>query len=355
MIGKSRWYRVVITVDLDHGTYEYAVYDQGTSGTIGGDSADGTLVESRSGLVGNAAVNHISCYGVAEYGALNSKFDNIKVWYAPSGSSEEELVYSNFFNTRKIFHHESSMNVGSIKSNPTGMDGWTRLGTSSGPFLISNAGEPLVNEGTQSLMFGDGDETYATAVHDLGGVYKGGTMTAQADICAPTSWQAAGGCANIWFGNDQYHEGNLNRGAYNYEKMAAFGFGITNATFAAFRGDRLGGGEWEMSGAATAGRWYRFAVTAKGKMSDVSVYDMGAVQPTLATETPATPVATFSALPFRIAAGMPTGISCVGVSVMGVKNPTAWSHLLPGGTDVRLKVDNIRVTFSPDGLVILIR
>ena len=178
-------------------------------------------------------------------------------------------------------------------------------------------------------------------------------MTAQVDICAPTAWQDDGGCANIWFGNDQYHEGNLNGGTYNYEKMAAFGFGITNTTFAAFRGDRAGGGTWETSGTATAGHWYRFIVSAKSKKSDVKVYDMGTDQPTLATVTTGTQVAEFSNLPFR--AGVRGGVSCVGVSAMGVKNPTGWSHLLPGGTDARLKIDNIRVTFSEVGTVISIR
>ena len=201
-------------------------------------------------------------------------------------------------------------------------------------------------------MFGNGDETYATAVHDLGGEYKNGAMLAQADICAPTAWQSAGGCANVWFGGDQYHEGNLNVGAYNYEKMAAFGFGMTNTTFAAFRGDRAGGGAWETSGTATPGHWYRFVVTSENRESNVSVYDMGTDQPTLATATPATPVATFSGLPFRSSASR---VSCVGVSAMGVKNPAAWSHLLQGGTDSRLKVDNIKFSHIPPGTTIVIQ
>ena len=346
MINKGRWYRVFIAVDLDHGTYGVEIYDTGvTSATMGASTPDGTIVASYSNLIGNSNVNHISCYGVAEYGALNVKFDNIRIFYTPSGSSEEELIYSNLFNTRTIYRQEESM-VGTLKSNPTGVDGWTRLGASTKTVSLSS-------DGNAALVFGNGDETYATAVHDLGGVYGSGPMTAQVDICAPTAWQDTGGCANIWFGNDQYHEGNLNGGAYNYKKMAAFGFGITNATFAAYRGDRAGGGAWETSGATTAGHWYRFVVSAKGKKSNVAVYDMGTDQPTLATATPATTVATFAALPFR--AGVRGGVSCVGVSAMGVKNPTVWSHLLPGGTDVRLKIDNIRVTFCETGTTISIR
>ena len=234
--------------------------------------------------------------------------------------------------------------VGTLESEPTGMDGWTRLGASEKNVL-------LASDGNAALVFGNGDETYATAAHDLGGEYRGGEMTAQADICAPTAWQSVGGCANVWFGGDQYHEGNLNGGEYHYEKMAAFGFGITNATFAAFRGDRAGGGAWETSGATTAGHWYRFVVSSENRVSNVSVYDMGTEQPTLATATPETPVATFSNLPFRRSGA----VSCVGVSAMGVKNPTAWSHLLQGGTESRLKVDNIKFSHIPSGTTISIR
>ena len=338
----KKWYRIVITVDLDAGTYGYKVYYQGSSTGI--DAEDGTPVASADNLTGMNKITSISCFGIATYGATDAYYDNIKIWYTPSGSEQEELVYSNSFSLRRIYRHEESV-VGTLKSEPTGMDGWTRLGASAKEVR-------LASDGNAALVFGNGDETYATAVHDLGGLYKNGAMLAQADICAPTAWQSAGGCANIWFGGDQYHEGNLNGGAYNYEKMAAFGFGITNTTFAAFRGDRAGGGAWETSGTAAAGHWYRFVAASENKASNVSVYDMGTEQPTLATATPATPVATFSDLPFRSSASR---VSCVGVSAMGVKNPTAWSHLLQGGTDSRLKVDNIKFSHIPSGTTIVIQ
>lgn len=341
-IDSTTFYRVVITAHLDgeNKTYDYEMYRQsGNSDT----SANGTLISSGSGLSPRTGVTSISCFGISAYGATDARFDNFRAWYTPSGSSEEYLVYQSSLDTRSIYGLEESM-IGTLKSEPTGMDGWTRLGASEKNVLLSS-------DGNAALVFGNGDGTYATAVHDLGGEYRGGEMTAQADICAPTAWQSAGGCANIWFGGDQYHEGNLNGGEYNYEKMAAFGFGITNTTFAAFRGDCSGGGAWETSGATTAGHWYRFLVFSQNRTSTVLVYDMGTEQPTLATATPKTPVATFSGLPFR----RNVAVSCVGVSAMGVKNPTAWSHLLPGGTDVRLKVDNIKFSHIPSGTVIYFR
>ena len=350
-IALSTWYRLIVTVNLDEGKYGYAIYRQpGTTTSM--NEENGTLVDSDLGLVGEHGVTSLSCFGIAAYGATDARFDNVRVTYIPSGSDVESAIYQNTMTTRIIYRNQAWLDVGNVKSNPDGLDGWTGLGTAANALLITNDDAPVMNGGDVTLVFNDGD---ATAVHHLGGVYGNGAMTAQADICAPTDWQDVGGCANIWFGNDQYHEGNLNGGAYNYEKMAAFGFGITNATFAAFRGDRAGGGAWETSGATTAGHWYRFVVSAKSRASDVSVYDMGTDQPTLATATPAAPVATFDALPFRVDTGIRLGISCVGVSAMGVKNPTAWSHLLPGGTDARLKIDNLRVSFRDAGTVILFK
>ena len=346
-IGFSAWYRIIVTVNLDAGRFGYEIYKQPNASSAMSD-ANGTLVESKSNLLGEHGITSLSCFGIAAYYATEAWFDNVRVTYIPSGSDVESAIYQNTMTARFIYRNQASLAVGNVKSNPSGVDGWTGLGTAANALLMTNDDVPVMNGGDVSLAFNDGD---ATAVHDLGGEYRGGEMTAQADICAPTSWQDTSGCANIWFGGDQYHEGNLNGGEYNYEKMAAFGFGITNTTFAAFRGDCSGGGAWETSGATTAGHWYRFLVFSQNRTSTVLVYDMGTEQPTLATATPKTPVATFSGLPFR----RNVAVSCVGVSAMGVKNPTAWSHLLPGGTDVRLKVDNIKFSHIPSGTVIYFR
>ena len=348
-ITTGKWYRFIITADLDTGKYGYKVYYKNTQPSLDMADGDEPIVEVDN-LTRMNSIDSISCFGIASYGGGSPKFDNFRVWHRPSGSTEEDfdLIYQNSFSSRVTYRKEESM-VGTIKSNPTGMDGWTRLGTSEKNVLLSTDGTSNSN---LAISFGSGDETYATAVHDLGGEYRGGKMTAQADICAPTSWQEAGGCANIWFGGDLYHEGNLN-GTNNYEKMAAFGFGITNTTFAAFCGDRAGGGAWETNGTVTAGHWYRFLVLSENKTSAVLVYDMGTEQPTLVTAVSETPVAGFSNLPFR----RNVAISCVGVSAMGVKNPAnaAWSHLLPGGTDVRLKIDNIRFAHDPSGISVIVK
>lgn len=343
----AKWYRLIVTVNLDEGKYEYAIYKQ-PGDTTSMNEANGTLIDSDSNLVGEHGVTSLSCFGIAAYGATDARFDNVRVTYIPSGSNVESAIYQNTMTTRIIYRNQASLGTGNVKSNPDGLDGWRGLGTAANSLQVTNDDTPLTNGGNSTLAFGAGD---AMAVHDLGGVYGNGSSTAQADICAPTSWQDAGGCANIWFGGDQYHEGNLNGGEYNYEKMAAFGFGITNATFAAFQGAGAGGGEWLTDGTATAGHWYRFVVSSENRVSNVAVYDMGTDQPTFATATPKTPVATFSNLPFR----RNVAISCVGVSAMGVKNTTAWSHLLPGGTDARLKIDNIRFAHAPSGAVIYIK
>ena len=131
----SKWYRIVITVDLDTKTFGCAVYYQG-SGT-GIDAADGTLVASADNLTGMNNISSISCFGIATYGATDVYYDNIKIWYTPSGSEQEELVYSNSFSLRRIYRHEESM-VGTLKSEPTGMDGWTRLGASANAVRLAH-------------------------------------------------------------------------------------------------------------------------------------------------------------------------------------------------------------------------
>ncbi len=81
---------------------------------------------------------------------------------------------------------------------------------------------------------------------------------------------------------------------------------------------------------------------------DVAVYDMGAAQPTLASATPETPVATFAGLPFRSAKRDLGGVSCV--SVCG--NQTVWST---ADDSLQPLVDNIRVSLEMPCFVIVLR
>ena len=125
----------------------------------------------------------------------------------------------------------------------------------------------------------------------------------------------------------------------------------TNSTIVAYRGDLAGGGEMENAAVdVDTTHWYRFVAAADMSQSqcDVAVYDMGTTHPTLATATPGTPVATFSALPFRRAKRDLGGISCVSVSSDKTLQSMYDQSLEP-------MIDNIRVSHETDGCCIMIR
>ena len=99
--------------------------------------------------------------------------------------------------------------------------------------------------------------------------------------------------------------------------------------------------------AVDSSHWYRFVVKTQVRKSqyDLAVYDMGATQPTLETATPAEPVATFTALPFRRTASDLGGISCISVSTCNNPN-NAYDNTLSA------RVDNLRVEHKPFGITI---
>ena len=86
-------------------------------------------------------------------------------------------------------------------------------------------------------------------------------------------------------------------------------------------------------------------------MSDVAVYDIGATQPTLATDTPKTgAVATFAAVPFRQAAANLGGVSCVGIQAKGVNVASPFKT-----DDYQLLIDNFCVCAQQRGMIIIFR
>ena len=96
--------------------------------------------------------------------------------------------------------------------------------------------------------------------------------------------------------------------------------------------------------------WYRFVATVDVPKSqyDVAVYDMGGTHPTLETETPAEPVATFSELPFRRTKADLGGISCVSASAFKSVQSIYDRSLAP-------MIDNIRVSTQQSAFFISIR
>lgn len=362
-ISIGTWYRIVIAADIDNGNYVYKVYEQGTAYPDSA-TADGTLIYTSPAIVKKDTINTISCFSLAAY-YCPVYFDNIKIWHTPTGAATETLLYENYFTSRTIYAQDVRVAplVGTLDLNPEGADGWTRIDINETPAFVTDDANP-------SLVFGRADNgtTTSYAVHDLGQTLHGGMVTAQADIRPPAGWRSgtsSAGAAYVRLGGDAHLMGNIrDDDAYYLENIAA-GFGFkqigsgmsgniyTNSTIVAYRGDCAGGGEME---AAASGHdvdpthWYRFVANADMAKSqyDLAVFDMGATQPTLDTATLGSPVATFSALPFRRTARDLGGISCVSVSGCKCLN-SAFDDALS------VRIDNIRVSHQDAAFVITVR
>ena len=202
-------------------------------------------------------------------------------------------------------------------------------------------------------------------MQDIGQNVRTGVMTAQADIRPPKGWLAQNAYTYVRLGgdghmatrsldpaDDSYFLNNIAAG-FGFKNFKAVKSGNlwTDSTIVAYRGDRAGGGAMENAAATVdPAHWYRFVATADMAKSqyDVDVYDMGAAHPTLATATPATPVATFTALPFRRARRDLGGVSCL--SVCAHKPPQSVLD-----TSLQPMIDNIRVSSKELAFVLVLR
>ena len=357
-VKQGTWLRYTVEADLDSGTYSFTIRDQGTTHP-GGDAADGeTVFYSKSGIASVKAVTSISSLALTAYNS-SVMYDNIKVWHRPTGASAETLVYDNRFTTRTIYYQDfrEGQLVGTIMNEPVGQDGWTRANTGVMKAVLR------ADDANQALTFGNGKDTLAYAMHDIGKLCRSGKMTTQVDVCPPCGWLGGNRITLFWLGGDRFHEGNLKTGDAFYQHAATmFGFRdvagtagtgavYTNVTLCAYNGDGAGGGSYvDSSLAVDPTHWYRFVATTmldEGK-SDIAVYDMGATHPTLATATPATPVETFTGVKFRQAAANVGGVSSLCISGMGTMDNTL---------DLSAGVfwDNIRIDFRNSAFIIVVR
>ena len=344
----AKWFRMSIVADLDAGTYDYTIHHvRDATGAPAYGTASGEVLFSKTGIARYKAIGEVTSFALSTYYGT-TYFDNVCVWHRPAGAVDEELVYSNTFSTRTLYGcGEEDRLVGTLAEGPGGIDGWTRLGTTTDDIFLVGGDNP-------ALGFEDAGTSANYVVHDLGGAYHNGTAVVRFDMLAPSDWNANGGNAYVWLGGAAFREGNLNGGDGNFAKWRVCGAGFARTSLAAFGGDGSGGGAFQTGAATTAGHWYRFVMksdlTGNG-VSDVSVYDMGTEQSTLSMPTPSSgAAATFSNLPFRRPARAVGDISCIGVQFAGAK---AASPLK--ATDYRLLIDNIAVDFNPAAFVMVVR
>lgn len=356
-IVKSHWYRMELSADIDNGKVLYKIYDQGETSPKSA-TVDGSLLYTSPEFdrLNPSAVQSISCFSLGTY-FTTAYFDNIKVWSIPTGGTETNRLYENYFDSRTYYHQNRRIGklAGTIRLNPVGQDGWSRLNISSQDVFVTDGANP-------ALSFGRGaEEVYA--VHDLGHNVKSGVLTAQADIRPPKGWLDVNGSVYVRLGGDAHASGSLRGDDTYFLRNIAVGFGFkrttggtfgdiyTNSTIVAYRGDLAGGGAMESAAAAVdSTHWYRFVTRSELSRNtyDLAVYDMGATQPTLATATPDTPVATFAALPFRRAKRDLGGVSCV--SVFG--HQTVWNT---ADDSLQPMIDNIRISSEFPAFVMVVR
>ena len=355
-ISPGHWYRIVVTADLDAKTTDFKVYEQGQA-YPNGSTADGTLIYSNSEIARLKDISSVSSFSLGAY-YCPVYFDNIKVWHMPTGSETQTLLYENYFSSRTYYHQDERVAklAGTMFLNPEGQDGWTRLNWEGADVFATDAANPAVAFARYS--------SDSFVAHDIGRNVKTGTLTVQADMRPPKGWQGEGGSVYLRLAGDAHIQNSIRNDDDTYFlKNIATGFGFrnvgtakkdniyTNSTIAAYRGDLAGGGAFENAACSVdPTHWYRFVATVRVSDSeyDVAVYDMGADQPTLATATPASPVATFSKLPFRRSRRDLGGISCYGLSVNRILYSSADDHLGP-------LIDNVRMTLDLDGLMIILR
>ena len=356
IIKTSTWYRIELKVNLDTDKFDYTLYEQGAN-RPGIDAANGTEVFSSTNIPRMNGGNTITTFALWSIKAI-AYFDSIRIWHTPSGATEEALLYRNSFQNRIVCPHGKKMGTvaGTTRSNPEGQDHWKAISAGTKCANVMDGEDP-------ALSFSGGST--GCAVHELGQTINTGTLVAQVDMRPPCGWRSNDGSIYLRLGDDMHYEGGIVSNL-NYLNWVAAGFGFknlgnaqdanmanayTNVTFVAMQGNGTGGGSMVSSGfVADPSHWYRFVAKAQMRASkyDVALYDMGTEHPTLATATPAVPVATISDLPFRYVNDTLGGVSCVSVSTTN----TYWTEL-----DTRLNpyVDNILVTSKPAGVTIIVR
>ena len=355
-LNMSTWYRVEVTVHLDANpkTFDYVLYEQSSNPPSLND-ATGTQVFAVSNVGGMNGVDTLSTFAVWSLQTVGN-YDNIRIWHTPPGAAHETLLYQNSF-TRRVVWTKAAVLTDGAHNEAAALDGWKSLRTGFRDGLVfGEANNPAMS------IYGNSDSGASGYVgQPIGEKLTVGEVTAQVDIRPPYGWLTSGG--NAWFrlGGDGHL---VPASGTEFLAPTACGFGFnansnsskydgffTNCVIVAYQGDRNGGGQIvSASVPVVKSHWYRFVSTIRMKDSayDVAVYDMGEDWPTLATPTPATPVTTFTNLPFRTANATLGGISSVSLTAVNIQ-PNLIDPKYPA------LFDNIRIERKVGGVTILFR
>ena len=380
----GRWGRYVVTLDLDAGKYDIAIYNLGYVGQpMDYDHSSSTLLIATNNLsLAAAAVRNVDSVVLFSEGqdnyngkttSFNSKalgrfplFDNVRVCLVnDDGTDGTELYACNFEYGYRMSVQNAASLVG--HANREGADRWIRRGNAYGLFNVIDAG------GGDSVLALDGfgwieNVTRAGyAVQPFGSVTKNcASVDFAADIRPPACFARDSSCfAYVEVGGDAYAQGVYRPASNNNwrrEPRIGFGFSVgaganvvkqyTNVVLTVQSVASTGVSATSATSAAAIDKshWYRFRVKADppaGKFT-VKVYDQGTAKPA-ANSADGTLVETFADLALPNFDG--NGMTALGLAGAG------FHSFLDGGINdpyVTL-VDNLKVDFSPAAMMIIVR
>ncbi len=384
-ISCGRWGRYVVTLDLDAGKYDVAIYNLGYVGQpMDYKHSSSTLLIATNNLsLAASAIRNVDSVVLFSEGqdnansdtrvtTFNSKklgrfplFDNVRVCLVNGdGTDGTELYSCNFEYGYRMSVQNAASLVG--HSNREGADRWIRRGNAYGLFNVIDAG------GGDRVLALDGfgwiEQVTRTsyAVQPFGASSRNcASVDFAADIRPPECFARDSSCfARVEVGGDDYAQGVYRPASGNNwrsEPRIGFGFAISGGKNAVGHYTNVLISVQSRTSSATTttnsavaidkSHWYRFRVKAQptnaGGKFTVNVYDQGATKPA-ANAADGTLVETFSdlALPAFGGEGMTTfGLAAAGFAGMG------------GGIDdpnVAL-VDNLSVNFNPAAFVIVFK
>ena len=384
-ISAGRWGRYVLTLDIDARTYDYVVYQLGTTGrAMSYDHSSSSVIVSKTGLaLASAAPSSIDSVMVFSHGQANynggndvhssSKrvgrfplFDNVRVCRVNADGTDGAELYSCTF---EYGYRTTVRDAASLagRSNREGADRWIRRGNDFGTFNVVDAG------GGDNVVVLDalgwiGNTTRAGyAVQPIGAVTKNcASVDFAADIRPPERFARDSGCfARVEVGGDAYAQGVYRPASgdnWRSEPRIGFGFVVgagkdavgqyTNVLISVQSVASTGASATSTTSdyVIDTAHWYRFRVKAKpnGGKFTVKVYDQGAAKP-LAADVDGSLVATFEDLTLPAFGG--EGMTTFGLAGAG------FHGFFGGGLDdpnVAL-VDNLSVKALRGGTLLIVR
>ena len=379
-VNCGRWGRYVVTLDLDAGTYDVAIYNLGYVGQpMDYDHSSSTVLIATNNLsLAEAAIRNVDSVVLFSEGQDNANnstgtttfngkklgrfplFDNVRACLVNGdGTDGAELYSCNFeYGCRTAVRDMAELGG---RTDREGADRWIRRGNAYGMFNVIDAG------GGDSVLALDGfgwieNVTRAGyAVQPFGSVTKNSaSVDFAADIRPPDRFARDSSCHTyVEVGGDDYAQGVYRPASSSSWRSLAprIGFGFATGggkdsvgqyTNVLVSVQSCNGGTAATTNAAVAidtSHWYRFRVKAKpaalgGGTFTVKVYDQGALKPA-ASAADGAMVATFRDLALPVFGG--EGMTTLGLAASGFAGTRGGGADDPG---VAL-IDNLSATFNP--------